>query len=409
MAIRRLKQPEQVEELEIIDITEDGRGIGRSAGRVVFVDKAIPGDIASVELFRRKKTLFEGRISRLVQASAHRVDPFCEHFGTCGGCKWQHLDYPAQLVYKQKQVSDALERLAGVDAAHISPIIPSPETSWYRNKLEFTFSNRRWLSPDDFALKDKGELSDLNALGFHVPGRFDKIINIDTCYLQQDVSNRIRNAVREYARENCLSFYDLGEHSGFLRNLIIRTASTGELMVILVFAEDQQEATGRLMDFIKESFPQVTSLLYIVNRKLNDTIFDQEVRCWHGRDHIFEEMAAAGGTVRFKIGPKSFYQTNSQQALRLYRVAADFAGLKGREKVYDLYTGAGTIANFIARQAGSVTGIEYVEAAVRDARENSALNNIENTSFFAGDMKDVLTDEFVLANGRPDVIITDPP
>lgn len=409
MASRRLKQPELVEGLEIIDITEDGRGIGKSEGRVIFVDKAIPGDIANVELFRRKKSLFEARIHRLVQESAHRREPFCEHFGVCGGCKWQHLDYPAQLLYKQKQVSDALERLAGIDASHIAPVIPSPETTWYRNKLEFTFSNRRWLSAEDFVLKDSGELDNFNALGFHIPGRFDKILNIETCYLQQEASNVIRNAVRQYAELNALSFYDLKGHTGLLRNLIIRNSSTGELMVIVVFAEDNPEAIKGLMDFIKEEFHEITSLLYIVNRKLNDTIFDQEVHCWSGRDHIFEEMEAPGGNIRFKIGPKSFYQTNSRQASRLYQVAADFAGFRGGETVYDLYTGAGTIANFIARQVKSVTGIEYVEPAIRDARENSVLNGIENTSFFAGDIKEVLTGEFIARTGRPEVIITDPP
>ena len=425
MATRRLKQQELVTGLEIIDITEDGRGIGKSEGRVLFIDKAIPGDIADVELLRRKKSLFEGRIKRLEKESAHRRTPFCLHFGICGGCKWQHLEYPAQLIYKQKQVSDALQRLAGIDADHISPIIPSPESIYYRNKLEYTFSNRRWLSPAEMINRASAEMINdggasaadasaapapaAGALGFHVPGRFDKIINVDTCYLQNELSDRIRNAVRQFALETNMSFYDLRAHSGLLRNLIIRSASTGELMVIVVFADEQPEAAGPLMNFIKSQFPEITSLMYIVNRKLNDTIHDQEARVWSGKDYIFEQMEAPGGTVRFKIGPKSFYQTNSRQAQRLYQVVSDFADFKGDEKVYDLYTGAGTIANFIARQVSSVIGIEYVEPAIRDARENSVLNSVGNTTFFAGDMKDVLTAEFVAANGHPDVIITDPP
>lgn len=419
MATRRLKQPEQVTGLEIIDITEDGRGVGKSDGRVLFIDKAIPGDVVDVELFRRKKSLFEGRITRIVSESEFRRTPFCPHFGVCGGCKWQHLDYAGQLRYKQKQVSDALERLAGVSADLISPIIPSPETTFYRNKLEFTFSNRRWLTDGEIVSRRNGETAsglaeersaeDENALGFHVPGRFDKIIHVDTCFLQSELSNRIRNAVAQYARENKLSFYDLRAHSGLLRNLIIRNTSTGEWMVIVVFAEDDPRSRTPLMDFIKTGFPEITSLLYIVNRKLNDTIYDQEVITWSGRDHLVEQMEASGGAVQFKIGPKSFFQTNSAQAQRLYQVVSGLAAFEGGENVYDLYTGAGTIANFVARQVRSVTGIEYIQPAIADARENSRLNGIDNTTFYAGDIKDVLTPEFVADNGQPDVIITDPP
>ncbi|HEY9561728.1 MAG TPA: 23S rRNA (uracil(1939)-C(5))-methyltransferase RlmD [Anseongella sp.] len=415
MAIRRLKQPEDVSGLEIIDITEDGRGIGKSEGRVLFIDKAVPGDIVNVTLHRRKKSLFEGRVNQLIQASSHRTDPFCEHFGTCGGCKWQHLAYPAQLAYKQKQVSDALERLAGIDAGHMMDIIPSPSTKYYRNKLEYTFSNRRWHEEKPLR-SGPGTNGILNndspqegALGFHVPGRFDRIIDVYSCYLQDTVSDRIRNVVRDYALRHQLSFYDLRAHEGLLRNLIIRTASTGELMVLLVFADEQARVIGELMEYIRLQFPEITSLLYMVNRKLNDTIYDQEVHCWSGRDHIFEQMESPGGPLRFKIGPKSFYQTNSAQAQRLYQIVAEVAALSGQEHVYDLYTGAGTIANFLARQAEKVTVIEYVEPAIRDARENSALNGIGNTVFFAGDMKDVLTEEFVSEQGRPEVIVTDPP
>ncbi|MVN23253.1 23S rRNA (uracil(1939)-C(5))-methyltransferase RlmD [Mucilaginibacter arboris] len=397
------------ENVTIFDIAEEGKGVGRAGEMVVFVEKAVPGDVADVEIFRRKKNFGEAKIVALKTASDLRTEPFCQHFGDCGGCKWQHMTYEAQLHYKQKAVTDALERIAKIDVSSLIPILPSPETRFYRNKLEFTFSDRRWLTNKEIS---SGENFTTDALGFHVPLYFDRILDIQKCHLQADPSNDIRNSVRDFAMQNGISFYNLRNHEGALRNLIVRTSSTGELMVIVVFAYIEQEQINGMMEFIKSSFPQITSLLYIINQKKNDTIFDQEVLTYSGRDFIYEEMRTdftGINKVRFRIGPKSFYQTNSHQATRLYEVARDFAGFKGDELVYDLYTGAGTIANFIAGKVKQVIGIEYVESAIEDAKVNSAINNITNTTFFAGDMKDVLDASFTAKNGRPDVIITDPP
>lgn len=400
---RRKFSPEEKnkQDISIVDIAEEGKGVGKADNLVLFVDKAIPGDVVDVELIRKKKNFAEARISRLIKPSEHRVDPFCDHFGVCGGCKWQHMDYDAQLTYKQKSVDNALGRLGNVDTSAMEPILPSRQTRYYRNKLEYTFSNKRWLSDID----NSDTAMDLNALGFHVPLRFDKILDIEHCHLQQDPSNAIRNGLREFALKHRISFYDLRQHEGALRNLIIRTASTGEIMVIVVFAYAEEHTVNETMFYLKASFPQITSLLYIINQKRNDTIFDQDIHVFAGRDHIFEEMEG----LRFKIGAKSFYQTNSLQAYELYKTAREFAGFTGDERVYDLYTGAGTIANFVASHVREVIGVEYVPAAIEDARINSQLNNITNTTFYAGDMKDVMTPEFVAANGRPDVVITDPP
>ena len=388
--------------IEVIDIAEEGKGVGKHQDLVIFIEKAVPGDVVDIQIYRLKKNLAEARITDFVKHSPDRVEPFCSHFGTCGGCKWQHLSYEAQLRYKQKTVLNALERLGKVDVKNAEPILGSAETQYYRNKLEFTFSNKRWLDDADMANRDS--LS-LDALGFHVPGRFDKILDIEHCYLQAEPSNAIRNSVREYTLKNELSYYDLRNHEGALRNLIIRTASTGELMVIVVFAyADDQQIKG-LMSHLKDSFPQITSLLYIVNQKRNDTIFDQDIVVFKGRDHIFEEMEG----LKFKIGAKSFYQTNSAQAYELYKITRHMAGLNANDLVYDLYTGAGTIANFIAREVKQVVGIEYVPTAIEDAKINSELNGINNTTFYAGDMKDILTAEFIAQHGKPDVVITDPP
>lgn len=409
MSARKLKEPILIREVPVVDITADGRGIAKADGKAIFVKDTIPGDCIDLEVTRRKGTLFEGRLLGIQTPSEQRADPFCAHFGSCGGCKWQHLSYEAQLHYKQKQVKDALERIAGVDTTGMAPIKPAPETVYYRNKLEFTFSNKRWLTREDMAAQEGEDPAVTHALGFHVPGRFDKIVDVSHCWLQQEPSNTIRNLVREYALSRGLSFYDLKAHKGLLRNLIIRTASTGEVMVIVVFAEKDPGEIEALMSRLAEQVPGIDALLYVINRKRNDTIFDQEVICYRGRDHIFEKMDTPAGQVRYKIGPKSFYQTNSGQAQALYETAAEFAGLTGRELVYDLYTGAGTIASFIAPQAREVIGIEYVPAAIEDARENAGLNGITNTRFFAGDLKEVLTGEFVQQHGRPDVVITDPP
>jgi 23S rRNA (uracil1939-C5)-methyltransferase len=397
------------ENVSIIDIAEEGKGVGKADDFVLFVDKAVPGDIANVQVYRKKKNFGEAKIVELKQASEYRTDAFCEHFGTCGGCKWQHMTYAAQLQFKQKTVAGALGHLAKIDVSDMLPIVASPTDKYYRNKLEYTFSNKRWLTDGE---NRTDEPMNMDALGFHIPGRFDKILDIKHCYLQADPSNAIRNSIGEFAKRHNISFYDLKGHSGALRNLIIRTSSTGELMVIVVFAYPTQKEIDSLMGFIDSSFPQITSLLYIVNQKKNDTIFDQDVIAWRGPEYIYEEMPASrtgGEGIRFRIGPKSFYQTNSIQALKLYEITRDFAGFKGDELVYDLYTGAGTIANFIAGKVKQVVGVEYVPTAIEDAKINSAINNITNTKFYAGDMKDVLNADFVAEHGKPDVIITDPP
>jgi 23S rRNA (uracil1939-C5)-methyltransferase len=390
------------ENVSIVDIAEEGKGVGKANDFVLFVDKAIPGDIADVQVYRKKKNFAEGKITQLKQASEYRTEPFCEHFGTCGGCKWQDMTYGAQLKFKQKTVEGALSHLAKIDVSGIMPIVPSPADRYYRNKLEYTFSNKRWLNDGE---NRDGHQPDMDALGFHIPGRFDKILDVTHCYLQADPSNDIRNSIREFAKQQGISFYDLRAHAGALRNLIIRTSSTGELMVIVVFAYASEEEINSLIDFIDGGFPQITSLLYIINQKKNDTIFDQDVIVCKGPEYIHEEMDG----IRFRIGPKSFYQTNSIQALKLYEITRDFGGFKGDELVYDLYTGAGTIANFIAGQVKQVIGVEYVPSSIEDAKINSAINNITNTEFYAGDMKDVLNADFVAEHGKPDVIITDPP
>ncbi len=381
--------------------------MGKANDLVLFVEKAVPGDIADVRVYRKKKNFAEGKIAELKKASEYRTSPFCEHFGTCGGCKWQHMSYDAQLLFKQKTVEGAFTHLAKIDVSGIMPILASPADRYYRNKLEYTFSNKRWLNDGENRAEDA---PNMDALGFHIPGRFDKILDVDHCYLQADPSNELRNSIRDFAKKQGISFYNLKQHEGALRNLIIRTSSTGELMVIVVFAYASEEEVNSLMNFIGQNFPQITSLLYILNQKKNDTIFDQEVIAWRGPEYIYEEMVDGNGkTIRFRIGPKSFYQTNSIQAAKLYEVARDFAGFKGNELVYDLYTGAGTIANFIAGQVNEVIGVEYVPSAIEDAKINSEINSISNTKFYAGDMKDVLNAKFVSAHGKPDVIISDPP
>jgi 23S rRNA (uracil1939-C5)-methyltransferase len=400
--MNKVAKPKFFENVTIIDIAEEGKGVGKADDFVLFVDKAVPGDIADVQVYRSKKNFGEGKIVELKQASGYRVEPFCAHFGTCGGCKWQHMSYEAQLKFKQKSVADALGRIAKINVEGIMPIIPSPADRYYRNKLEYTFSNKRWLydgeSRDD-------ETLNMNALGFHIPGRFDKILDVKHCYLQAEPSNGLRNSIRDFVIAQGYTFYDLRAHTGELRNLVVRTSSTGEVMVIVVFAYAEEERVNMLMNFIDTTFPGITSLLYILNEKKNDTIFDQEVIAFKGPEFIHEEMNG----IKFRIGPKSFYQTNSIQALKLYEITRDFAAFIGNELVYDLYTGAGTIANFIAGHVREVVGVEYVPTAIEDAKINSAINNITNTKFFAGDMKDVLVADFVAEHGRPDVIITDPP
>lgn len=399
----RNKKPLPVlENITIIDVAAEGKAIAKVDDLVVFIPFVAPGDVADIQLTRKKNRYAEGRVVKIHQLSPQRSEPFCEHFGICGGCKWQHLPYEEQLKYKQKQVIDNLTRIGKIDLPDAMPILGSAKTTFYRNKLEYTFSNKRWLT-DQERFSDT-RFDDMDALGFHIPGMFDKVLDIKKCWLQDDISNKIRIAVKQFCKENAFGFFDLRQQAGLMRNLIIRTTSTGELMVIVVFFL-QTEQCDLLLQFLADTFPEITSLQYVINQKANDTITDQEILVYKGADCIYEEMEG----LKFKIGPKSFYQTNSEQAYELYRVARDFAGLGGDELVYDLYTGTGTIANFVAGRCRKVIGLEYVPEAIADAKVNAKLNQIANTDFYAGDMKDLLTDDFIAEHGRPDVIITDPP
>jgi 23S rRNA (uracil1939-C5)-methyltransferase len=400
---RNRKNKPFFENVLITDIGAEGMAIAKVDDLVVFVPQVIPGDVCDLQVTRQRKRFYEAKVVRINNYSDDRVTPFCTHFGVCGGCKWQNLPYEKQLFYKQKQVSDQLSRIGKVELPEIAPIIGSEKTTFYRNKLEFTFSNQRWLTTEE--ISRQGDIAREGALGFHIPGLFDKVLNIETCWLQSDLSNAIRNQIRKYAVSNGLDFFDIRNQQGFLRNIIIRTSSTGEVMLIVVFYQEDVEKRKGLLNMITEKFPGITSLLYVINTKGNDTITDQEIITYKGNAFIFEQMEG----LRFKIGPKSFYQTNSEQAYNLYKVARDFAQLTGNEIVYDLYTGTGTIANFVARFAKKVVGIEYVPEAIDDAVINSSLNGIENTLFFAGDMKKVLSASFIETHGHPDVIITDPP
>ncbi|MCI7389885.1 MAG: 23S rRNA (uracil(1939)-C(5))-methyltransferase RlmD [Butyricimonas virosa] len=392
-----------LENIEIKKIAAEGKSIAYVDEKVLFVPNTVPGDIVDVQVTRKRKSFLEGFIVNVRKYSDIRTEPFCSHFGVCGGCKWQNLPYQLQTEFKQQEIVDNLQRIGKVELQNVSPIIGSPKTTYYRNKLEYTFCNKRFLTREEIA--NGQDIDRTPAVGFHVPGLFDKVIDIKKCYLQAEPSNAVRNFIRDYAIEHELSFYDIREQAGFLRTLIIRTSSTGEVMVIVTFGEENRETREGLLNALVQQFPEITSLMYVINEKMNDTITDQEVICFHGNDHIFEQME----DLKFKIGPKSFYQTNSKQAYNLYAKTRELAGLTGNETVYDLYTGTGTIANFVARNAQKVIGIEYVPEAIEDAKINSALNNIHNTVFYAGDMKDVLNEEFIRRHGHPDVIITDPP
>ena len=393
-----------LEQVTITDVAAEGKAIAKVNDMVIFVPFVAPGDVVDIQLTRKKNSYAEGKAVHFHSYSPHRVEPFCQHFGVCGGCKWQHIPYEDQLKYKQKQVLDNLTRIGKVQPEEVLPILGSAKTTFYRNKLEFTFSNKKWLTEEE--VKSGVTPDTWNGVGFHIPTLFDKVLDIQKCWLQDDISNRIRNCIKAY----CLShegypFFDLRNQEGFIRTLMIRTASTGDLMVVVVFFHEDQERREALLSHVAEQFPEITSLLYVINGKCNDTITDQEVIVFKGKDHIIEEMEG----LHFKVGPKSFYQTNSEQAYNLYKVARSFAGLTGNELVYDLYTGTGTIANFVARQSKQVIGIEYVPEAIEDAKVNASLNGLENTLFYAGDMKDILTADFIQQHGRPDVIITDPP
>lgn len=400
---RKRKELPVLPEIEITGVAAEGKSIARFNDMVIFIPFGAPGDIADIKIDRKKHSYAEGHIERLITPSPIRTQPRCEHFTVCGGCRWQHLPYEYQLECKQKQVTDALTRIAKVELPEISPIIGSKEIWHYRNKMEYTFSNKKWLTFDQ--LRSGEEFPDRDAAGFHIPAAFDKVLDINRCHLQDDFGNRLRNFIKDYGKAEGMSFYDLKSNSGFLRTLMIRIASTGEIMVLMAVGEDNQCAIQKLMTAINDRFPEITSLSYVINTKLNDTFADLEIVTFSGRSYIEERM----DDLRFRIGPKSFYQTNSEQAHRLYEVARDFADLKGGELVYDLYTGTGTIANFVAKCCRKVIGIEYVEDAIKDARINSEVNGIENTLFFAGDMMDVLTDDFIDEHGRPEVMIVDPP
>lgn len=403
---RKKKPLPLLEKITITDVAAEGKALAKVNDLVVFVPYVVPGDVVDLQVKRKKNKYAEAVAVKFHEYSSRRAVPFCQHYGVCGGCKWQCLAYEDQIKYKQKQVTDNLTRIGKVELPEISPILGSEKTEFYRNKLEFTFSDKRWLTEEE--VKADVQYDQMNAVGFHIPGAFDKVLAIEKCWLQDDISNQIRNAIRDYAYEHNYAFYNIRNHEGVLRNLMIRTSSTGELMVLLqvrVSCDKDLDQTKELLAYVADKFPQITSLLYVVNNKQNDTINDLDVEVFKGNDHIFEEMEG----FRFKVGPKSFYQTNSEQAYNLYKVARDFAGLTGEELVYDLYTGTGTIANFVSRRAKKVIGIEYVPEAIEDAKVNSAINGIDNTLFYAGDMKDMLTQDFINEHGRPDVIITDPP
>ncbi len=392
--------------LALHEATNEGIALGRHENQVVFVAGGVPGDVVEVEVFRKKKNYLEARLLSIVEPSVNRETPFCKHFGVCGGCKWQNMNYETQLLYKQKQVQDAFIRLGKLDVEHFQPIIGCQDTTFYRNKLEFTFSNKRWLTEEE--VKSDAVIQE-SALGFHVSGRFDKIVDVETCYLQTEFSNRLRNTVREYAVELGMSFYDLRLQKGFLRTLMIRTALTGENMVLLILhqamSEEEKDKEFQLLEKLSLAFPEVQSWLYAYNLKANDTWIDQELYTFKGRDFIWEEME----DLRFKVSAKSFYQTNSRQALVLYKIIRDFADIQATDVLYDLYTGTGTIAQFVGKNCKKVIGVEYVEDAITDAKINAQINGIDHAQFFAGDMKDVLNDEFVLTHGKPDVLIVDPP
>jgi 23S rRNA (uracil1939-C5)-methyltransferase len=400
---KKRKELPLLENVEIEAFAAEGKALARVDNLVVFVPFAAPGDVVDIRLSRKRKQYAEGRIVAFKRYSADRVEPFCSHFGVCGGCQWQHLPYPSQLKYKQQQVLDVLQRIAKIELPEARPILGSEKDRFYRNKLEYTFSNKRWRTLEE--IQSGEEFKNNEALGFHIPGMFDKVLDIEKCFLQEDFSNRVRLSVKAFCLAHQMDFFDLKLQQGLMRNLIVRTTSTGQKMVIVVFFREETASREALLNHLLNEFPEITSLIYVINNKANDTIFDRETVVYHGSAYIVEEMEG----LQFIIGPKSFYQTNSEQAYRLYSLVREFAGLQGNELVYDLYTGTGTIANFLARQCRKVIGIEYIPEAIEDARANAELNGIKNTTFFAADVKDLLNNDFTAEQGRPDVLITDPP
>lgn len=392
------------ERVAVLDAAAKGKTVAKAPdGRVIFLSNAVPGDIVDVQTTKKRKAYFEGVAIKFHSLSDKRTSPECQHFGVCGGCKWQHMAYEHQLFYKQREVVNNLRRIGHLDLPEVLPILGSKSPYFYRNKMEFSFSDNRWLTAEEII--DGVNIEDKNALGFHIPGMWDKILDIEKCHLQKDPSNAIRNEIKRFATENELPFFNTRKQQGLLRTLMIRTATTGELMVLIQFFENDRENRALLLDHLTSKFPEITALLYVINGKQNDTIYDQEVICYSGRDHIYEEMEG----LRFKITAKSFYQTNSAQAYELYKIVRDFCGLTGAEMVYDLYTGTGTIAQFVASKAKKVVGIEAIPEAVEAARANAVLNGIANAEFFSGDMKNLFNTEFIRSHGSPDIVITDPP
>ena len=402
--MRKNRRRKTFENVTVVDAGAKGKSVGKAPdGRVIFLSNAVPGDVVDVMTTKKRKAYFEGVATKFHTLSDKRTEPVCQHFGTCGGCKWQHMGYEHQLYFKQKEVENNLKRIGNLELPTTQPILGSKKQYFYRNKMEFSFSDSRWLTQKEID-SDK-DIEDRNALGFHIPGMWDKILDIKKCHLQEDPSNAIRLETKQFANKNGLRFFNPRKQEGLLRTLMIRTSSTGEIMVLIQFFEEHKEQRELLLNHLKDTFPEITSLLYVVNSKANDTIYDQEIICFAGRDHIFEEMEG----LQFKINAKSFYQTNSAQAYELYKVTRDFAGLTGNELVYDLYTGTGTIAQFVAKDAKKVVGVESVPEAIADAKANAVHNQISNVEFFVGDMKNVFNDDFIKAHGQPDVIITDPP
>ncbi|MDF1696527.1 MAG: 23S rRNA (uracil(1939)-C(5))-methyltransferase RlmD [Saprospiraceae bacterium] len=397
------RKKKMVYDVPVVDVADRGKSVAKDAeGKVYFIDKAVPGDVVDILVLKKKKSFFQGVVKAYKKKSEDRVEAKCEHFGVCGGCKWQHLDYEAQLRFKSNTVLNAMKRIGKVDPSVIRPIKRAKEIFNYRNKLEYSFSNKRWLTEAE--VQSEGKINQSPALGFHAPGAFDKVVDVQTCHLQEDLSNDIRNFVRSYTHEHNLEYYDARAHTGLMRNMILRNTSLGQWMLIMSFAHED-EAVLPMMKRLKEQFPQITSMHYVINKKFNDTILDQDIILYHGEPFIVEQL----GDVQYKIGSKSFFQTNTAQANELFETVVEFANFQGNENVYDLYTGLGSIALYVSKAVKHVTGIEEVEPAIIDARENARFNGIENTTFYAGDVKDILTPDFSEKHGKPDLVITDPP
>jgi len=406
-----MRKGDIIENIEVETMAAEGKCLGKVDGQVIFLEGGAPGDVVDAQLTKIKSSFLEGKVTQIRKFSTNRAQPFCLHFGLCGGCSWQHIQYETQLQYKQKQVVDNLERIGGLILPSVNSIYPSAKTRFYRNKLDYTFSFQRWLTKEELDFARNNPLPDEPALGYHMPRKYDRVFDVKECHLQPDPSNAIRLAVKDEAVKNNIPFFDLRKQVGFLRTLTIRTANTGDTMIILQVVYDKMEWTEKILTRLEKDFPQITSFQYVINGKKNDTFSDLNIECWKGNNYITEKMPKPNGSghLEFRVGPKSFYQTNSDQAYELYRLAFKMAALKGDELVYDLYTGTGTIANFIAGQAKKVVGLEYVKDAIADAKVNSQINSISNTDFYAGDMKDLLNESFLAQHGRPDVIITDPP